>query len=270
MTLNRYHDQRLWLKEIPRELNRNPKFRDLPVKQLEQFGNQLFISPNLSFRENYFQQISGDRRAARLLIATEGQELFGRHKKLLSQLDRALSAINTSQRETDVRTLSNLNLEQLNSSGQAISYRTQIGVDDLKVREIQSVGPKIDGVAQPLYKEMLQVQTATRELKPQLEELGIELPLYYFASGQVALMRFELGDYPAITPEFEEKVIKFKSILDQYIRQKKIQQDPAWSLVKSDVIDPGDQQVRVNNFIQRSSDGAIVCIDPFLAWRESI
>lgn len=269
----RYHKRRQWLEPTPRPDARsitNPWFKDLPRDQQTQFGNKLFFSSNQSYKENFFRGIAGESRMARLLVSPAGRQLFHAHPGFLGRLDQALLKLNQDQ--TASVPLDNGNICFSGSSGnQALNYRAQLADVDLKIRTVQSDGVQIDGVIQPLYKEMLQIQMAAHELESQLGALEIELPQYFFSSAQVAGVRFEPGEYPE-SEEFYQKAYQLAEILKIYIQVKQKQNDPLWSLVRQDItaLHHGEELIRYNNFILRDTDQKIVCIDPFLASRSRI
>lgn len=119
--------------------------------------------------------------------------------------------------------------------------------------------------SQPYINEMLQCQAIAVDLKPQLDQAGIEMARFLFASGQISCSRFEEGAGSTFD-ELKPKARIFLPALYDYIEKQHVNGISLWRNVKQDIgniqnVNSPNFYIATHNFITRK-DGKFVCIDP--------
>lgn len=147
-------------------------------------------------------------------------------------------------------------------------YVLKIGSEKYVIKVKKPVKKRDKDFSQPYINEMLQCQAIAADLKPQLNQAGIEMARFLFASGQMSCARFEEGEKPT-DEELKPKVRTFVSALYGYIEKQHVDGVGLWRNIHQDIsayietTKAGWEIFFINNdnFIKRS-DGKLVCIDP--------
>ncbi|MBI2626738.1 MAG: hypothetical protein HYW77_00635 [Parcubacteria group bacterium] len=228
----------------------------------DRFGNRLFRSPDLSYFDRDYDAIK-----ASLLLSPFGERLIKSYPGLLKEIERGLIEIeNTFQEGTMkpkewVDLSSGAKLKALTRGGQSKVYVLEIGEEKYILKTEVPKMRHFGDVSQPYINEMLQAQSIEADLREELNKLGIKMPTFLFASGQVSCIKFENGTEPS-QEEVLAKASKLVELLVGYIKKKQIEKDELWKNIRIDLANRLKMAIKTDNFIKKD-DGSYVWIDPF-------
>lgn len=235
------------------------KYEDL-MKSIK--GNRIFTSPNLAYYDR-----EEDLVKAAILVSSEDESFIKKHRGILNLIDKGLRLMEhslepgTFKERNEVVLEEGIEIKRISRGGQSNVYL--LTVDGEKYVIKTHIPRKIGSgdVRQPYINEMLQVQLLKRDLGNELEKLGVVLPTFLFASGQVVCVKFEEGERPEehelinILPPLVEKI-------RNYIANQIRQGNSLFQNIDLDLVSDLERKIKVENFIKRP-DGKFVLIDPF-------
>lgn len=219
----------------------------------DRFGNR-FIKSSLSYLDR-------DNRAmhAGLLISRDGESFIKSHRGILTELDKGLVLLETDQNQNQsgrperVILENDRTLEVLSEEGnQSHVYLLTTNGERYVVKTSRT--NRFPNFTQPFVNEMLQCQAIAIDLTEELDKLGVEMPKFLFASGQVGCRRFEEGS----SPSPEELMLIARPLLvplSGYIKNQQAAGSSLWKGIKFEPV------LKIENFI-RKTNGNLVWVDP--------
>jgi len=245
----------------------------LPVKTSEgitprdRFGNRIFSSADKSYVDR-----QGNETKAAMLVSSKGEAFIKNNPSILNDIDYGITELTFAMTQDFLwETIGEIDLGEdrkmkklpKGQGGQSLVYLLEVGDEKYVVKKKFSQQRKSEDVSQPYINEMLQTQALEHDLQKELQEAGIEMPTYIFASGQVSCSEFIEGMYPS-EKFLKEKVGGLLYKVESYIREQQI---PLWEGIKHDANytqkTPRIISYKTDNFIQKK-DRTLVWIDPFL------
>jgi hypothetical protein len=229
--------------------------------QRDRFGNRIITSQKMAYKDR-----EGNETRAGLLVSIEGERFIKENKGILDDIDRGLRELKFgAEGSPEKLDLGNGRvLEFLGVGGQSNIFILEINSKKFLVKKRSSregfIRPE-----QPYVNEMLQTQSLATDLKQEFEGLGVELPTFLFASGQIAVREFVEGEMPRLR-EYEKLGQTLEPTVSDYIEKQKNENNMLWNNVNLDmfVYLPGRKLYDLNNdnWIKKQ-DGKLVSIDPF-------
>lgn len=247
----------------PKAITNNTEWAEVkhfhPVKNgRDRFGNRLFVSPDLA----YFDRTK-DKIKAGILISPAGEELIKKHPGILKQIDSAILLSKDMHTGEVVPIGEDMTLEAIEGGNQSRVYVLTLG-ENGKEKYVIKIHQPSAFIHQPYINEMLQSQSVATDLEDELSSLGVEMPTFLFASGQVSCSKYEDedGNYNALNDH--EKFKKLADLLVEYIKEKR-DIDLLWANIKIDLPVYNDDLLRDKIYadFRSKSDGTVVWIDPF-------
>jgi len=222
----------------------------------DRFGNRVISSMSgLAYLDR-----NGDPVKAAALVSREGEGFLRKNKGLLKPIEQALIDCDgldypRSNGMTVVPGLGDgLRLTRMHGSDgyQSDIFSLETGEEKVIVKKIQKrLGYNEFFTNQPYFNDMLQTQAVAQDLGNQLAELGVFMPTFLFATGQVCALRFEDGFYPDYF-KVEGKLLAALDIVKSYIKEQVSKKLPVWKNVYL------DEQVRIDgdssNFIEKQDE----------------
>lgn len=235
------------------------------------FGNRIFRSPELAY-------LSGREKIptkAALLISPAGDSFIKNNKGILSDIDKGLRQLEPNvlaffsrQRNAEAKPIELGNgrrMSYLTSGAQSHVFLLEVDQGKYVVKIRNTRTPEWFSVFQPYINEVLQVQSLQADLGNEFAKLGIALPTYLFASGQIECIKFEEGEHPT-RQEVGRIGNRLRDITYDYIDKEIQAGNKLWNNVKVDVKNTpqykvfGKTSTMTNNMI-RNSEGKLVWID---------
>lgn len=226
----------------------------IPVNGLEdRFGNRIFRSSRLIYSDRSHDQV----RAA-LLVSSAGREFIRSNPKILRDIDRGLTLV---RRDQPVEISPGRRLERWKGGSQ--SWANLLTIDGQRfVVKTQSTGIAAGLYSQPFINEMLQVQASQTDLGDKLDQFRVEMPTFFFASGQVSCVEFVEGT-EAVEDDLRPFVNRLYRTVKNYVDDQEDAGNRLWEGVFIDLMKFYPiTQIRANNFVKRP-DVKLVWIDPF-------
>lgn len=240
----------------------------------DRFGNRLFPAQDTGYIDK-----QGEMVRAAMLTSPQGQEFIGRNHGILRDVTSGLTHFYqmrrdiTSLKESEEFQMSpGRSLRYLDSGGQSYIYLLTIsqptpdeGTSEprryiIKVRN--DYRPDAYYLSQPYINEMLQTQAVGQDFATELSNLGVALPTFLFATGQMSCREYIEGSPPQSSPELEHTLDTLGSTIGPYIANQEKSGNTLWNNIAVDAwISEGAAAGR--NFLQ-SNDGRLYWIDPLV------
>src|SRR6266498_438957 len=242
-------------------------FTPLPLQEGEtiprdRFGNRVFTSADKGYVDR-----EGKETKAAILVSPKGETFIKANLGILNDINKGLISLTTnlkpdSQWETidEIDLGKNRKMKKMSEAGQSNIYLLETDSEKYVVK-IKADNPrtKDNPPSQPYINEMLQSQMIATDLSSELNEAGISMPTFLFASGQVSCTKFENGEHPN-TQELSNKLYEFIPKVQTYMRNQQtdlwqnIAQDAIKTFWPFEIITPEAEElhlIKVDNFIQR-------------------
>lgn len=215
----------------------------------DRFGNRFFPSK--------------EGLASGLLVSPAGEKFIKTNPHILTDLSQGLALATSDSFAGYPKKFVDIGpgrkIRYFDSGGQSAVFIMDVLGSQYLVKLKKAPAPGLGDATQPYINEILQMQSLAKDLAPNLEELGVRLPDYLFASPTVAVRKYEEGEEPK-EEEIREKFIKLGTIVTNYIAEQKNLGNSLWDNIAVDMKSPlGDLQTK--NFIRKTS-GELVWIDP--------
>jgi len=230
----------------------------------DRFGNRVISSGS---RLAYLDR-EGDAIRATLLVSREGEDFLRGNKGILRAMEQVIIDNEISDKKgnkskavsPDLGGEKYLKRHYEKDGSQSKIYVFEAGKKKIVVKKTQTesiddFGPP---VIQPYFNEMLQVQSIDSDLGNELAKLGIFMPTFLFATGQVCGVKFENGNHPN-PGAIKDRVLAVLNIVKKYIESQNSAERPLWDNVWVD----GHKSIKPLNLIERK-DKSLVWIDPLM------
>lgn len=233
----------------------------------DRFGNRVIRSGS---RLAYLDR-EGDSVRAAFLVSREGEDFLRGNKGILRAMEQVIIDNEISDKKgskgkavsPDLGGEKYLKRRYEKDGNQSKIFVLEAGKKKIVVKKTQTesiddddLGPP---VIQPYFNEMLQIQAMALDLGDDLARLGIFMPSFLFATGQVCGVKFENGDHPN-PGAIKERVLAALNIVKTYIESQNSVENPLWDNVW---VDDFISSVKPCNLIERK-DKSLVWIDPLL------
>ncbi len=192
---------------------------------LDRFGNRLFTS----IERWVYPTVSGDILPAALLVSPEGNKFLRSHLGILTALDDSLKQPDQKDLQIDEK---GATLSKLRNGSMSTAYLLALGDEEYVVRTPRFPMGQ-DKFPQPYINEMLQIQDLSMALNEQLVQLGITLPTYLLATGQVSIVT-----YLKPRGRFEQPPKIWRRAIDlvtRYVSDQRNSGDVLWQDVHCDI-----------------------------------
>lgn len=238
----------------------------------DRFGNRIFKSPELAY-------LSGREKTptkAALLISSAGNNFIQNNNGILSDIDKGLIQLGPSvlslsfgQKNVEINPVELGNgrkMSYLASGAQSHVFLLEANQEKYIVKMRNPKLPELFSIFQPYINAMLQVQSVQADIGDELSKLGVVLPTYLFASGQVVCIKFEEGKHP-VKKEVDGIKDQLRDITYEYINKEMRAENKLWNNVKVDLKNIphrvfGKTSNLTTNMI-KNSEGKLVWIDMF-------
>lgn len=228
--------------------------------QRDRFGNFVFASPEKAYRDREDKEVK-----SALLITQEGEVFCRKYPGILQDISRGLQQLTPKHDGDLVRRMKPRNPTVELGNGRRIRYLSsgaQSMVYVLEVpdgRYILKTHLPYSQVHQPYVNEMLQVQSLEHDCAADLQRLGIALPRFLFASGQMICTEYVPRE-ASFSNDFEPTYYAAATTAEHYVdQQKRGDRAALWKNIWIDKIQK--RQMPRANFRERE-DGTVVWIDP--------
>lgn len=222
----------------------------------DRFGNRVFQSKDRSYEDRE----KNETRSA-LLVSREGEQFIKENPGILTALSKGLAEHGPRIEGRDCITpeepidLGNgCTLRYLAEGGQSVVYT----LDVPGRRYIVKVHLPYSSVHQPYINEVLQSQSIEHDRAHELQTLGVALPKFLFASGQMMCVEY-VPNEASLPEDFVGTYYAAATAAEDYIAAQKQQDNALWNNVSVDKVSGG--KIPASNF-RRREDGTIVWIDP--------
>lgn len=226
----------------------------------DRFGNRLFTSSNLSYSDR-----EGNAVKAGILISKEGEEFIKSNPGIMNDIDTGLrhfSSVGYAPTSGIFTVGEGRTMRYLSSGWQSSVCLLEVNGEKYVVKTGRNQ-KQTENSSQPYINEMLQVQALDLDLGSKLAEIGVRMPKFMFASGQVSCAKFEEG----VTPKGDEIAAlapTLATLVRNYIREEK-KKTELWKNITPDTIEGLMSRpfsyLKAKNFIKKP-DGTKVWIDP--------
>ncbi|PIP74568.1 MAG: hypothetical protein CO135_01110 [Candidatus Levybacteria bacterium CG_4_9_14_3_um_filter_35_16] len=230
----------------------------------DRFGNRVISSGNgLAYLDR-----EGDSVKAAVLISGEGEDFLHVNKGILRAMEQVIIDNEISDKKgskgkavsSDLGGQKYLKRRYEKDGNQSKIFVLETGRKKIVVKKIQTelmddFGPP---VVQPYFNEMLQVQAIDYDLGDNLAKLGIFMPTFLFATGQVCGVKFEEGDRPN-SGKIKVRTLAALDMVKTYIDEQNSLKNSLWDNIGVD----GYRSIKPINLIEKN-DGSLVWIDPLM------
>lgn len=227
----------------------------------DRFGNRIFTSQTYSYTDRENQLVKGG-----LLVSEIGLLFLKNNPQFLKIISAFLdTADEQSDPERIIAINENCKARFLAKGGQSLVFMIEIGNSKyiLKTERAKKESEKFNP-SQPYINEMLQSQSVSEDLKHELKELGIEMPEFLFATGQMSFIKYAEGETLQNEDNIflSDKINKLGEVVQKYIQDRLNEGVTLWNNIRIDIRKWHNSSINLENFIKKK-DGTVVWIDPF-------